>query len=216
VEAATRIFRDMQANIEERIPAAVLEGAAGIAIFPDVIRAGLLAGGRYGTGVLLSQTEGEWSAPIFVSIGGASLGAQIGVEASDLILVFRTMNALNRVLEGDDFRIGVDASVAAGVSGAHAQMTTQDAEIWAYQRNRGLFAGVALSGAIMALNDERLRAYYTFTQDQAARGYYASEDEMARALLNIGPPKDQQILQEIPKSAETLRNALKDSASTKP
>jgi SH3 domain-containing YSC84-like protein 1 len=215
VEAAANIFLDMQADVQERIPGAVMEGAAGIAIFPDVIRVGLIAGGQYGSGVLLSQIQGEWSAPVFISIGGASIGAQVGVEASDLILVFRTLDALNAILAGDHFRLGVDVSIAAGSSGAQAQMTTQDAEVWAYQRNRGLFAGVAVSGAVLALNDERMRAYYDFTEDQAARGYYADgETETAQALLNIGPHKDKQVVQQIPESATTLREALRKYATT--
>jgi lipid-binding SYLF domain-containing protein len=214
VLAATRIFTHMLTDAKEPIPAAVIDGAAGIAIFPEVIRAGLIAGGRYGTGVLLSQNQGQWSAPVFVSIGGASLGAQIGVEASDLILVFRTQDALNTIIDGDDFRLGVDASIAAGSSGARAQMTTQDAEIWAYQRNRGLFAGVAVSGAILTLNDERLRAYYDFPEDQTARGYQPEEEQAARTLLGIGPQQDRQIVEQMPPSAEALRKTIKDAGSS--
>jgi lipid-binding SYLF domain-containing protein len=212
VQAAARIFTEMHADVQKPIPSAVVQGAAGIAIFPEVIRAGLIAGGRDGTGVLVSRQEGRWSAPVFISIGGASVGAQIGVEASDLVLVFRTVAAINRILEGDDFRLGVDASISAGDSGARAQMTTQDAEIWAYQRNRGLFAGIAVSGAILTLNDERLHAYYDFQdQDPDARGYYPNEGGLARDLLGLGS-NESKAAQKIPESAETLRRALQQAA----
>jgi lipid-binding SYLF domain-containing protein len=101
VDLATTVLKSDTDAADENIPAAVLQNAVGVMIVPDVIKAGLIAGGRHGTGVLLARNENEGSLPVFVSITGGSLGVQAGVESSDLILVFNAQESLQRIMEGE-------------------------------------------------------------------------------------------------------------------
>lgn len=157
LQVATDVLNDLAAIPGNRIPARLLAEAKGVAIFPHVIKAGFLIGGRGGHGVVLTRDRnGAWSGVTFVDLGGASFGLQAGVESADLVLVFRTHDSLDRVLGGrGKLTLGADATIAAGPLGRDAEAATDlrlRAEVVSYSRSRGLFAGVALDGAAIIYN----------------------------------------------------------------
>lgn len=148
---------------ESGIPQEILAKAQGIAIIPGVIKAGFILGGRYGTGVMLIRnTEGVWSRPAFISIGGGSIGWQVGVQSIDIILVFKSRKGVENMMRGK-FTLGADAGVAAGPVGRRVEAGTDvqlKAEIVSYSRTRGLFAGLSLEGASLQVDDSANEAFY--------------------------------------------------------
>src|SRR6476661_7283210 len=160
---AVRVLTDIQAIPESAIPDKLLDEARAIVIVPDAIKAGLVVGGRRGHGLLSVKTpEGTWSNPTFVTLTGGSVGFQAGVQSSDIVLVFRSDRGLESIVNGK-FTLGADAGVAAGPVGRNASAATDGemkAEIWSWSRARGLFAGVALDGAVLAIDDQANVATY--------------------------------------------------------
>jgi lipid-binding SYLF domain-containing protein len=113
--------------------------------------------------VLSVRTEsGIWSSPAFVTLTGGSIGWQIGVQSTDIILVFKSSKNMEALMKGK-FTLGVDASVAAGPVGRHTEAGTDiklQAEIYSYSRSRGLFAGVALEGAALQFDARAIESFY--------------------------------------------------------
>lgn len=157
------VMEQIVAIPEKGIPPALLSNASGIAIVPDVIKAGFIIGGRYGTGILVVRDkDGNWSNPSFITVAGGSIGWQAGVEAIDIVLVFKNEGNINRILTGK-FTLGADASIAAGPVGREAKAATDiqlKSEIYSYSRSRGLFAGLSLEGAVMQIDEEDNAAFY--------------------------------------------------------
>jgi lipid-binding SYLF domain-containing protein len=158
-------------NREKRIPKQVIQNAAGVAIFPDVTKAGFIAGGRYGRGLLMLNQKNNWNGPLFISLYGASVGAQLGVEQTDLFMVFNTQEAIRDLRDGD-LTLGAQTSVAAGTWGTKTGATT-DADVIVYKQTEGLFAGVSLSGAVINVDEDANRAF--FKGQKEGRAYYGSE-----------------------------------------
>lgn len=163
VEDAIDVVKAVKAMPEEGIPQALLNNAHAIAIIPGVIKVGFVIGGRYGTGIITVRNDkGEWSDPVFVKIAGGSFGWQIGAQSTDLILVFKSRTSVEGILKGK-FTLGADASVAAGPVGrsaAGATDLTLKSEIFSYSRSRGLFAGIALDGAAITIDDDANASFY--------------------------------------------------------
>jgi len=160
---AVRVLTDFQAIPESAIPDKLLDEARAIVIVPDTIKAGLVIGGRRGHGVLsVKNPDGTWSNPAFVSLTGGSIGFQAGVQSADVVLVFRSDRGLESIVNGK-FTLGADAAVAAGPIGRNAATATDGqfkAEIWSWSRARGLFAGVALDGAVVSIDDAANESVY--------------------------------------------------------
>lgn len=160
---ALRVLTEIQAIPESSIPEKLLDEAKAIVIIPDTIKAGLVVGGRRGRGVLSVRTpDGGWSNPSFVTLTGGSIGLQVGVQSADIVLVFRSERGLDSIVNGK-FTLGADAGVAAGPMGRNAAAATDGqmkAEIWSWSRARGLFAGVALDGAVLSIDDAANAAVY--------------------------------------------------------
>ncbi|MEP6633421.1 MAG: lipid-binding SYLF domain-containing protein [Luteimonas sp.] len=160
---ALRVLTDIQAIPESAIPDKLLDEGRAIVVVPDSLKVGLVFGGRRGEGVLsVKNPDGTWSNPSFVSLTGGSIGFQAGVQSSDIVLVFRTDRGLESIVNGK-FTLGADAAVAAGPIGRNASAATDGelkAEIWSWSRSRGLFAGVALDGAVLAIDDRANEAVY--------------------------------------------------------
>ena len=179
-ENAARVLAEIQAIPESSIPDKLLDEARAIVIVPDTIKAGLVLGGRRGHGVLSVRTaDGGWSAPCFVKLTGGSIGLQVGVQSADVVLVFRSERGLDSIVNGK-FTLGADAGVAAGPMGRQAAALTDGqmkAEIWSWSRARGLFAGVALDGAVLSIDDAANEAVYG--QDTTPRMIF--EDRMTQA-----------------------------------
>ena len=154
---AVRVVNEMQVIPESAIPDKLLDQAHAIAVIPDSIKAGLIIGGRRGHGLLSVKTpDGTWSNPAFITLTGGSIGFQAGVQSADIVLVFSSERGLDSIVNGK-VTLGADAGVAAGPVGRHAAVATDGAmkaEIWSWSRARGLFAGVALDGAVLSIDDE--------------------------------------------------------------
>ena len=160
---AVRVLTEIQAIPESAIPDKLLDEARAIVVVPDTIKAGLVIGGRRGHGLLsVKNPDGTWSNPSFVTLTGGSIGFQAGVQSADVVLAFRTDRGLESIVNGK-FTLGADAGVAAGPLGRHAATATDGelkAEIWSWSRARGLFAGVALDGAVLAIDDAANQSVY--------------------------------------------------------
>jgi lipid-binding SYLF domain-containing protein len=162
-ENAVRVLNEIMSAPDRRVPDALLSKAEAIAVIPDVVKAGFVVGGRHGKGLIaVRAADGTWSNPSFVSISGASIGLQAGVQSADVVLVFRTRRGVDSVVNGK-FTLGADAAVAAGPVGRNANASTDaqlKAEIYSYSRARGLFAGVALDGAVLGIDNDANQATY--------------------------------------------------------
>jgi lipid-binding SYLF domain-containing protein len=160
---AVRVLTDIQAIPESAIPDKLFDEARAIVVVPDTIKAGFIIGGRRGHGLLsVRSPDGSWSNPSFVRLTGGSIGLQAGVQSADIVLVFRSDRGLESIVNGK-FTLGADAGVAAGPVGRNASAQTDGemkAEIWSWSRARGLFAGVALDGAVLSIDDAANEAVY--------------------------------------------------------
>ena len=168
---AVRVLSEILAIPEESIPERLLREAEAIAVMPDVVKAGLVFGGRGGKGLMAVRgSDGTWSNPTFITLGGGSFGFQAGVQSADVVLVFRNRRGVDNIVNGK-FTLGADASVAAGPVGRSAQASTDEqlkAEIYSYSRARGLFAGVALDGTVLRIDHRaNQRAYGPNTTPRA-------------------------------------------------
>ncbi|GHA87803.1 hypothetical protein GCM10007067_27300 [Lysobacter bugurensis] len=160
---ALRVLTDIQRIPESAIPDKLLDEARAIVVVPDALKVGLVFGGRRGHGLLsVKQPDGSWSSPAFVKLTGGSVGFQAGVQSADIVLVFRSERGLDSIVNGK-VTLGADAGVAAGPVGRNAATATDGqlkAEIWSWSRARGLFAGIALDGAVLTIDDAANQAVY--------------------------------------------------------
>ena len=152
---ASGVLEELRAQRDTLIPDRLLSRAYGIAVIPNVVKVAAVVGGRRGTGALVVRdVNGRFSNPIMVSITGGNVGWQLGVQSTDIVLVFTTRKSIEGITDGK-LTLGGDASVAAGPLGRAASAATDQnftAEVYSYSRNRGLFAGVSIDGTIIAID----------------------------------------------------------------
>ena len=152
---ASGVLEELRAQRDTLIPDRLLARAYGIAVIPNVVKVAVGVGGRHGSGALVVRdVNGRFTDPIMVSITGGNVGWQIGVQATDIVLVFTTRKSIEGITDGK-LTLGGDASVAAGPVGRAASAATDQnftAEVYSYSRNRGLFAGVSLDGSVIAID----------------------------------------------------------------
>jgi len=162
VHSASNVLRDF-GKMKESIPHDLISEYQGIVIIPKLINAGFVVGGKRGRGVAMVKLgDGKWSDPVFVTLTGGSVGAQIGVQSVDLVLVFRHKGVLTKVKNGD-FTIGGDISAAAGPVGRSSSANTDyklEAEVYSYSRSRGLFAGISINGSNLAIDKTANANFY--------------------------------------------------------
>lgn len=163
IQDATTVLGEIMAIPNSGIPKEMLNNAHAVAVIPKVIKGSFVVGARHGNGVLLVRdTAGAWHAPVFIELTGGNVGWQIGVQSTDVVLVFKTPQSVTGLLNGK-LTIGADAAVAAGPVGRQAGAATDSrlkSEIYSYSRSRGLFAGVALDGSVIKVESDRNAAYY--------------------------------------------------------
>lgn len=163
VQAAAAVFNETMATPMNRIPQAMLADAHGVAIIPNVIKGSFVVGARRGRGLLfVREPDGVWHAPVFITLVGGNIGWQVGVQSSDIILVFKTPKSVQGILSGK-LTIGADAAAAAGPLGRQGSIGTDGslrAEIYSYSRSRGLFAGVSIDGSVVQIDQLATGAYY--------------------------------------------------------
>jgi lipid-binding SYLF domain-containing protein len=162
VREATKVFRKIMSVPDKAIPQELLEKAEAIGVFPNVVKAGFIVGGRGGDGVVARRTAKGWSAPVFYNIGGASIGAQIGAKKTDYIMLFMNEGALRDLLD-DKLEFEGDLSFAAGpigrTVGAGTNLTA-DAGILIYSRSKGAFIGASIGGAVLTADNSINEAFY--------------------------------------------------------
>lgn len=165
-EKAAKVFREIMSVPDKAIPRELLENAEAVAVFPDVIKAGvLLVGGRGGKGVISRRLRGGWSAPAFFKLGGGSFGPQIGASSTDFVLLIMNEEGVKGLLE-DKFEMGGEASIAAGPVGRATGASTNatlDAGILTYSRSKGLFVGAELKGVVINPDNKLNGAVYGLT-----------------------------------------------------
>ena len=162
IEAAGTVLDEIQNAPDNRIPEEVLGSAECVAVVPSLLKGGFIFGARYGRGVATCRTVKGWSAPAFFTIGGGSFGLQIGGQAVDLVMLIMNKNGMDHLLSSQ-FKLGADASAAAGPVGRHASADTDwkmRAEVLTYSRARGLFAGLELVGASIRQDKDSTRDFY--------------------------------------------------------
>ena len=150
-------------KMKESIPAELISVTRGIIIVPKLINAGFVVGAKRGRGLaMVKKDDGTWSNPVFITITGGSVGPQIGVQSVDLVLIFKHSSSLTDIKKSS-FTLGGDLSVAAGPVGRSSTAGTDyklDAEVYSYSRSRGLFAGISLNGASLAIDAAANEDFY--------------------------------------------------------
>ena len=186
---ATQVMEELKATRDQAIPDRLLERAYGIAVVPDVNKLAFIAGGRFGRGVVVVRgKDGNFSSPVFIRLGGGSVGFQAGVQQADIVLVFTTKAGIEGIT-GGKMTLGADASVAAGPVGRAASAGTDQnfaAEVYSYSRARGLFAGIALDGTSISIDRGANARFYNKHDAPAAdiiAGTIKSDDAATQRFL---------------------------------
>jgi len=154
VVSSAVVLKEIMDTPDKSIPQDLLDKCQCVAVIPSMKKAGFIFGGSYGKGVISCRTEngdGPWSAPSMLLMSGGSFGLQIGVQATDLVLVVMNVSGIDSLLDSK-FTLGGDASVAAGPVGRNASAKTDalmTAKILAYSRSKGVFAGLSLNGEVV-------------------------------------------------------------------
>ncbi|RPJ54123.1 MAG: hypothetical protein EHM23_29590 [Acidobacteria bacterium] len=161
---AADVLREITQAPDKAIPTELLEEAKGIAVIPNVIKGAFIVGGRWGEGLMLGRSaDGSWNSnPSFIEISGASVGFQAGVESTDLVLVFTSKDSIDALLDGK-LTLGGEAAIAAGPVGRQTSAGTDikaSGPIYSYSRNKGVFAGVSLDGAVISIDDSANQKVY--------------------------------------------------------
>src|SRR2546429_8479324 len=162
IKAAANVLDEIQSAPDQGVPEEVLGSAECVAIVPSMLKGGFIVGARYGRGVASCRTPKGWSAPAFFTVQGGSVGLQIGGQAVDLVMLIMNQDGLRNLLSSK-FKLGADASVAAGPVGRHAAADTDwklRAQVLSYSRARGLFAGLELSCAVGEQDKDSKREVY--------------------------------------------------------
>jgi len=162
MEDAGGILDEIMSAHDSGIPSRILDSAECVAVVPSMLKGGFGFGGLYGRGVASCKTSAGWSAPAFFKVEGGSFGLQIGGQAVDLVMVIMNQRGMQALLSSK-FKLGGDVSVAAGPLGREAEGMTDwkmKAQVLTYSRARGLFAGMALNGAVIKQDDSSTQTFY--------------------------------------------------------
>src|SRR6266849_486969 len=166
IKAAANVLDEIQSAPDQGMPEEVLGSAECVAVVPSMLKGGFIVGARYGRGVASCRTPKGWSAPAFFTVEGGSFGLQIGGQAVDLVMLIMNQEGMQKLLSSE-FKLGADASVAAGPVGRHAAADTDwkmRAQVLSYSRARGVFAGLELNGAVIKQDRESTREFYGHMQ----------------------------------------------------
>jgi lipid-binding SYLF domain-containing protein len=156
------VLQQIMATPDKAIPSDYLAHATCVAVVPAYKKGAFIFGGQYGQGVVTCRTPNGWSAPAFIQLAGGSWGLQIGGQSTDLVLLAMNQQGMQDLLHSK-LKLGADASVAAGPVGRKASAATNltmHSELLTYSRNRGVFAGLDLSGTTVSQNTDDTRTYY--------------------------------------------------------
>ena len=187
------VVEEIMNSPDQEIPTNLISQAKAILIFPTMVKAGFLLGGRYGGGVasMRSKSTGKFGPPTFVTQSGLSFGFQIGAEAVDLILLVMTERGLKSLLK-DQFTLGVDAAVSGGPVGRHAEAAADirmQGEMYSYSRSKGAFAGISLKGTVITTDEDSNHIYYGQP--------FKAKDILLRGKANKIPVSGQRFIKEL-------------------
>lgn len=181
---AAEVFTQIMNVKDKAIPKELLDKAEAIAVFPDVVKAAFIFGGKGGQGIISKRVKRGWSAPAFFNLSGGSFGAQIGAQKTDYVLLIMNEEGLKGLLE-DKFEIGGEVSVAAGPVGREAAASTNptlDAGILSYSRSKGAFIGAALKGAVISPDNDLNEAVYGKKAREVLTGKPMTMSQMPAAV----------------------------------
>ena len=167
VDSAKLVMDQIMGASDRGIPLNILQQATCVAIVPSMLKGAFVFGAQYGQGVVTCRTPHGWSGPVFIRLAGGSFGFQIGGQATDLILVAVNDRGMQDLLKSK-FKIGGDASAAAGPVGRAGQAATDwkmNAELLSYSRNKGVFAGISLDGTSVTQNKDDTETFYGAPQN---------------------------------------------------
>jgi lipid-binding SYLF domain-containing protein len=159
---AANVITQLMNTPESNIPDELLEHAHAIAVIPNLVKAAFGIGGVHGKGLIAKRTDRGWGTPAFIDLSGGSFGFQIGVSSTDLVLVFTREDGLKGLLE-DKLELGAEAGATAGPVGRSGEAGTNlrfDSPIYSYSRSKGLFAGIALKGSVITIDDSANHKVY--------------------------------------------------------
>ena len=162
LQNSATVLREIMSAPDKGVPEEIFSSARCVAVLPNMLKAAFVAGGAYGKGVASCRTAKGWSAPAFFSLKGGSFGLQIGGESADIVMLIMNEEGMQNLL-ASKFKLGADASVAAGPVGRHADASTDwkmRAQVLTYSRARGIFAGISLNGAAITQHKEDTRDFY--------------------------------------------------------
>src|SRR5581483_2062547 len=186
---ASQVLEELRDAGDRSIPNWLLERAYGIAVIPDMTKIAFFAGGRRGNGVLVYRDkDGRFTNPIFVTLTGGSFGFQWGVQSTDIVLVFTTRKSIEGIT-GGKVTLGGDASVSAGPVGRESSAATDmtfKSEVYSYSRSRGVFAGLAIDGSVISIDDDENDAFYrkkNVSAGDIATGAVTTNDDAARRFM---------------------------------
>ena len=187
------VIDEIMNSPDQEIPRELISQAKAILIFPTLVKAGFLVGGRYGEGVasMRAKKTGKFGPPTFLTQGGLSFGFQIGAEAVDLVLLVMTQRGLESLLK-DEFTLGADAAVSAGPVGRHAEASIDlgmKGEIYSYSRSKGAFAGVSLKGTVISTDEKANFSYYG--------RFFKAKDILIRGKVKKIPESGQQFIKRL-------------------
>lgn len=196
VDKASDVIDEVMKVAEKSIPRDLLQKAKAVVVFPGTLKAAFIVGGQGGNGVAIRRTANGWSAPAFLNMAGGSVGAQIGGQKTDYVLVIMNEKGLSNLLQ-DKFELGGEGSVSAGPVGRTAAASTNatmDAEILTYSRSKGLFAGVSLKGVVISQDQDMNRAIY---------------EKSAAQILGSSPVASTEAPKPLQKFSDTVGNYVK-------
>ena len=186
---ASQVLEELRDAGDRSIPNWLLERAYGIAVIPDLTKIAFFAGGRRGNGVLVYRDkDGRFTNPIFVTLTGGSFGFQWGVQSTDIVLVFTTRKSIEGIT-GGKVTLGGDASVSAGPVGRESSAATDltfKSEVYSYSRSRGVFAGLAIDGSVVSIDDDENEAFYrkkNVSAGDIVNGAVTTNDDAARRFM---------------------------------
>lgn len=194
ITASAKVLQDF-GQMKEKIPQELMEITQGIIVVPKLINAGFVVGGKRGKGIAMVNLEdGTWSNPVFVTITGGSVGFQAGIQAVDLVLIFKNRETLQNI-DQNSFTLGGDVSVTAGPLGRNSTASTDaklEAEVYSYSRSKGLFAGISLGGSVISIDEAANKAFYG--SDENAQTIFAETNstseqvnQLKQALQDLNP-----------------------------
>lgn len=199
VRDAGLVLSEIMRVPDKGIPNNLMQEAQAIMIFPNVVKAGFIIGGRHGHGVVLTRDEqGVWGFPALLTITGGSFGGQIGVQATDLVLMFKSKRGVDSILRGQQLTLGADASVSAGPVGRNVAASTDTSfrtEILSWSRSRGLFAGIAIDGSKVKIDHSANTALYgnpapplDVILSARLATFPAAANDLRNQLFQLAPP----------------------------